>query len=55
MLNDGRIFVVEYKGKHLSKTDYSIEKNDIGTLWESRSEGSCLFTMPNGPGLEAIA
>jgi type III restriction enzyme len=54
MLNDGRILVVEYKGKHLSKTDDSIEKSDIGTLWESRSEGKCLFIMPNGPDLEAI-
>jgi type III restriction enzyme len=54
MLHDGRILAVEYKGKHLSKTDDSIEKNDIGTLWESRSEGRCLFIMPNGPDLEAI-
>lgn len=54
MLHDGRILVVEYKGKHLSKTDDSIEKNDIGTLWESRSDGKCLFIMPNGPELEAV-
>ncbi len=54
MLHDGRILAVEYKGKHLSKTDDSIEKNDIGTLWESRSDGRCLFIMPNGPDLEAI-
>ena len=54
MMHDGRILVVEYKGKHLSKTDDSVEKNDIGTLWEGRSEGKCLFIMPNGPDLEAI-
>lgn len=54
MLHDGRVLVVEYKGKHLSQSGDAIEKRDVGTVWESRSGGKCLFVMPNGPDLEAI-
>ncbi len=42
-LKSGKIIVIEYKGAHLV-TD-SKEKNDIGKLWERRSEGSCVFSM----------
>lgn len=49
------MLAVEYKGKHLSQTEDSIEKRDVGTGWESRSGGKCLFIMPDGPDLEAIA
>ncbi len=54
LLNDGRVLVVEYKGKHLDQTDDSNEKRAIGAVWESRSNGKCLFIMPTGPNLEAI-
>jgi type III restriction enzyme len=54
MLHDGRILVVEYKGKAWSEMKDSDEKRDLGAVWESRSSGKCLFIMPNGPDLEAI-
>lgn len=54
MLHDGRVLVVEYKGKHLAQSDDTIEKRDIGAVWESRSGGKCLFIMPDGPNLTAI-
>ncbi|MCD6024964.1 MAG: Type restriction enzyme res subunit [Fibrobacteria bacterium] len=43
-LKDGRILVIEYKGKHLF-TDAE-EKRIVGKVWESRSEGRCIFSMP---------
>jgi len=43
MLNDGRIFVIEYKGEHL--VDASQEKKNIGELWEEKSGGKALFLM----------
>lgn len=54
MLHDGRILAVEYKGKAWSEMKDSDEKRDLGAVWESRSNGKCLFIMPNGPDLEAI-
>ena len=54
MLHDGRILVVEYKGKAWSEMKDAEEKRDLGAVWESRSNGKCLFIMPNGPDLEAI-
>ena len=30
------------------------EKRAVGALWEGRSEGRCLFVMPEGKDLEAI-
>jgi type III restriction enzyme len=41
LLNDGRIFVVEYKGAHL--LDGSQEKKNIGELWEEKSNGKAIF------------
>ncbi len=55
MLHDARILAVEYKGKHLSQTDDSAEKRAVGAVWESRSNGKCLFVMPDGPNLDHIA
>jgi type III restriction enzyme len=52
-LNDGRILVVEYKGEHLFKD--AEEKRAVGAVWESRSGGKCLFLMPQGADLAAIA
>jgi len=51
-LKDGRVLVVEYKGKHLFPT--AEEKRAVGAVWESRSGGKCLFVMPEGKDLEAI-
>jgi type III restriction enzyme len=42
-LQDGRIFVIEYKGAHL--IDSSQEKHNIGELWEEKSDGRALFLM----------
>jgi len=36
--------VVEYKGSHLW-TDAE-DKRAVGAVWESRSDGRCLFVMP---------
>jgi type III restriction enzyme len=45
-LEDGRALAVEYKGKHLYRDSDAEEKRAVGKVWESRSEGSCLFVMP---------
>lgn len=45
LLNDGRILVVEYKGKPYETNDDSKEKINIGELWESKSNGKGLFLM----------
>jgi len=45
LLNDGRILVVEYKGKPYETNDDSKEKMNIGELWESKSKGKALFLM----------
>jgi type III restriction enzyme len=44
-LNDGRLFVVEYKGGYLESSGDSREKRDIGAIWASASTGGCLFAM----------
>jgi type III restriction enzyme len=51
-LNDGRVLVVEYKGEHLFAD--AEEKRAVGAVWESRSNGKCLFIMPKGDDLAAI-
>ncbi len=43
-LTDGRVLVVEYKGKHLYAD--AEEKRAVGAVWASRSNGHCLFVMP---------
>lgn len=45
-LTDGRVLIVEYKGAHLWAD--AEEKRAIGAVWESRSDGRCLFVMPTG-------
>jgi type III restriction enzyme len=52
-LTDGRILVVEFKGEHLWKD--AEEKRLVGSIWESRSGGKCVFIMPKGSDLAAIA
>jgi len=44
MLTDGRVLVVEYKGKHLAEE--AKEKRLVGELWQESSDGHCLFVMP---------
>ena len=53
-LKDGRYLVVEYKGEGWMDNDDSREKEDLGKLWEKRSEGQCLFVMPKARDYEAI-
>ena len=45
MLNDDRIFVVEYKGAHLAKTPDTKEKINIGEIWAKLSKGNALFLL----------
>ena len=54
LLNDGRIMIVEYKGNDRWSNNDSNEKRALGGLWESRSNGRCLFIMPDGPDWGAI-
>lgn len=54
ILKDGRILVVESKGSDRWTNDDSKEKRTLGELWSSRSDGKCLFVMPNGPDWKAI-
>lgn len=44
-LTDGRLLVVEYKGKQLATNADSREKNNVGELWAKKSNGQCLFLM----------
>lgn len=44
-LKDGRIFIVEYKGDHLTQLDDTKHKAMIGDLWENKSNGQGLFLM----------
>jgi type III restriction enzyme len=53
-LVDGRILAVEYKGKHLYSARDAEDKRAVGAVWETRSEGKCLFVMPEGDNLDPI-
>jgi type III restriction enzyme len=44
-LKDGRILVLEYKGEHLLNAPDTKEKQNIGELWEEKSDGKALFLM----------
>ena len=44
-LNDGRIFVVEYKGDHIVESSDTQEKRTIGAFWERLSNGRGLFLV----------
>lgn len=44
-LTDGRMFVIEYKGEAYKTNDDSREKDAVGQLWASKSDGKCLFLM----------
>lgn len=42
-LNDGRVFVVEYKGQHLASDPNQIAKATIGRLWQEQNPAKALF------------
>jgi type III restriction enzyme len=44
-LNDGRLFVVEYKGALLAGADDTNEKRAVGRLWEAHSNKRGLFLI----------
>jgi type III restriction enzyme len=44
-LTDGRILVLEHKGKVYATNDDSKEKCNVGDLWEEKSDGKALFLM----------
>ena len=44
-LDDGRLFVVEYKGAHIAEGTDTREKQSVGALWERRSAGRGLFAV----------
>lgn len=44
-LEDGRLFVVEYKGGHLYNSPDAREKDTIGKVWAAASGGRCVFLM----------
>jgi len=54
-LADGRVLVVEYKGKYIYDTADSEEKRMVGAVWSSRSGGRCLFVMPTDGDFSAIS
>jgi type III restriction enzyme len=53
-LEDGRVLAVEYKNSRDYDLPDNEEKRRLGTLWEMRSGGKCLFVMPRGKDFEAI-
>lgn len=44
-LIDGRILVLEHKGKVYATNDDSKEKCNVGALWEDKSDGNAVFLM----------
>jgi type III restriction enzyme len=44
-LTDGRLLVLEHKGKVYATNDDSKEKFNVGELWEERSNGKAIFLM----------
>lgn len=44
-LEDGRLFVIEYKGEPYKTNDDSREKKAVGNIWAEKSGGKCLFLM----------
>ncbi len=53
-LENGKILAVEYKNKRDWHLPDNVEKRQLGELWENRSNGACLFIMPEGKDWEAI-
>lgn len=53
-LKNGKVLAVEYKNKRDWHLPENKEKRLLGELWEKRSNGTCLFIMPEGKDFEAI-
>lgn len=53
-LENGKVLAVEYKNKRDWHLPENVEKRQLGELWEKRSNGQCLFIMPEGKDFEAI-
>jgi len=53
-LVDGRTLAVEYKGKDRFTAVDAEEKRSVGAVWESRSDGRCLFVMPTDTDFSSI-
>jgi type III restriction enzyme len=53
-MEDGRVLVVEYKNSRDWDLPDNIEKRQLGELWQRRSNGKGLFTMPRGKDWAAI-
>jgi len=53
-LKDGRIAVIEYKGGDRISNEDSKTKLAIGTAWQDRSKGCCLFLMPTNRDFPSI-
>lgn len=45
LMDDGRLFVIEYKGAHIADGADTNEKRTIGQLWEKQSGGKGLFLV----------
>lgn len=54
LLNDGRVIAVEYKGGQGLTTDDTREKVALGELWESKSNGKCLFRLVRANDFEIV-
>jgi type III restriction enzyme len=54
-LENGKVLAVEYKNKRDWHLPENVEKRQLGKLWEKRSNGQCLFIMPEGKDFEAIS
>lgn len=54
LLKDGRYLVVEYKGEHLLGNPDTKEKNAVGEIWETQSNGACLFRLATKTNMEAL-
>lgn len=55
LLENGKILAVEYKNKRDWHLPENKEKRLLGELWEKRSNGTCLFIMPEGKDFGAIS
>lgn len=53
-LTDGRVLVVEYKGKDRYTAEDAEEKRAVGAVWAARSIGRCLFVMPTDSDFSTI-
>ncbi len=53
-LKDGRILIVEYKGRHLEGNARTVETEQVGKVWAELSGGKCVFVMSKDRNFQAI-